>query len=291
MKRLQPPEMDGLAIFDEIARAKTMGRGPRLQGLRPTLETSYQNYRRLAPNLESLAPLSTLSHTDREDLSHCYSTPTEALRRMRATLQSLAHRCPYCHLNEADTLDHYLPKGAYHEFIVFPYNLVPCCSTCNGRRGDTKASSPWPSNPRRLVHMYFDLIENSEQLLTAKLERGASQQHIATFVLPDEGSATSALSRLYLRHADMLGLKDRYQLASVDKLREARAEIGSLISIYPDVPSTQIASFFRSKAQRLEMDNGRNHWESALAHAIADSEEGFIADSIARANPLVNGGT
>lgn len=42
--------------------------------------------------------------------------------------------CPYCGLNEPDTLDHFLPKTAHPLLSITLYNLIPCCNNCNHKK-------------------------------------------------------------------------------------------------------------------------------------------------------------
>jgi hypothetical protein len=42
--------------------------------------------------------------------------------------------CPYCGDSQSDTVDHFLPKTKYHVFSIYPFNLVPSCIRCNGKK-------------------------------------------------------------------------------------------------------------------------------------------------------------
>lgn len=46
--------------------------------------------------------------------------------------------CPYCGLPSNITLDHYLPRKieAFPEYSILSANLVPACSTCQGKKSD-----------------------------------------------------------------------------------------------------------------------------------------------------------
>lgn len=45
-------------------------------------------------------------------------------------------KCPLCGINQATTLDHYLPKAHYPILSVYPWNLVPACKDCNIGKSD-----------------------------------------------------------------------------------------------------------------------------------------------------------
>ena len=72
-------------------------------------------------------------------LKSCYESMPEAMKRDLSIFHQLLlsgfNLCPYCLLSEPDSCDHYLPKEYYPEFSFFIYNLIPCCTNCNRRKG------------------------------------------------------------------------------------------------------------------------------------------------------------
>lgn len=60
-------------------------------------------------------------------------------------------RCAYCRSQTARTLDHFIPKHHIGALAIEPWNLVPCCDSCNNYRG-----SRWDRTPHgRAIHPYF----------------------------------------------------------------------------------------------------------------------------------------
>ena len=43
--------------------------------------------------------------------------------------------CPYCGIEPSRTFDHFLPKTIYASLSTTPFNLIPCCPTCNSKKG------------------------------------------------------------------------------------------------------------------------------------------------------------
>ncbi|WP_276127094.1 HNH endonuclease [Mycolicibacterium septicum] len=56
--------------------------------------------------------------------------------------------CAYCRYQNAGTLDHFLPKAEFGMLAIEPWNLVPCCTECNGNRNERSPDS-------RLIHPNF----------------------------------------------------------------------------------------------------------------------------------------
>lgn len=44
--------------------------------------------------------------------------------------------CPYCGIEPSRTFDHFLPKTIYASLSTTPFNLIPCCPTCNSKKKD-----------------------------------------------------------------------------------------------------------------------------------------------------------
>lgn len=68
--------------------------------------------------------------------------------------------CPYCgNPMIPDTLDHFIPKGKWPEFSIFPNNLVPQCRGCAPVKGENYYCTE--SNSAMFIHpIYFDFLEN-----------------------------------------------------------------------------------------------------------------------------------
>lgn len=71
-----------------------------------------------------------------------------------AEIKSLAQNniCPICGIGQVTTLDHYLCKSQYGDFVITPINLVPMCSDCNKNKLDAVFSN----YTEQLYNPYFD---------------------------------------------------------------------------------------------------------------------------------------
>lgn len=61
--------------------------------------------------------------------------------------------CPFCAVGQPRNLDHFLPKGQFPQFSVFPHNLVPCCRDCNM---DGKGEDFAVELETQIIHPYSD---------------------------------------------------------------------------------------------------------------------------------------
>lgn len=87
-------------------------------------------------------------------------------------------KCPFCGIDDCTTLDHFLPKKKYLVLSTTPFNLIPCCYTCNMKKGDcdpaieTDFFNPYldASNSSWLSIKDFKL-ENSDLQITYKINQ------------------------------------------------------------------------------------------------------------------------
>jgi hypothetical protein len=84
--------------------------------------------------------LTTLNHEISKAISNppCgFTLPPEEIE-LRKTLLNFNGICEYCEKNEANTMDHYNPliiDTMPSQYCNDPWNLIPCCSTCNSSKG------------------------------------------------------------------------------------------------------------------------------------------------------------
>lgn len=69
--------------------------------------------------------------------------------------------CPYCQINNGETIEHYAPKENFPEYSILSKNLIPCCSTCNSNKG-TKLYDE--NGNKKTINFYFDSLPIKEFL-------------------------------------------------------------------------------------------------------------------------------
>lgn len=64
--------------------------------------------------------------------------------------------CPTCgEPGRPNTLDHYLPKGAFPHLSITPANLFPMCDACQAKKLEKTGDA---HRPRFFIHPYFDVF-------------------------------------------------------------------------------------------------------------------------------------
>jgi 5-methylcytosine-specific restriction endonuclease McrA len=252
MRNLKPISGRPLKIYDAIVMRKGLARRALLMNLRPTIKRAYTTYYRRRRTLETMIALGNqLAVSERLALRHCYDGATDSARsasprdHLYARIRALTDECGYCGACTAFTLDHYLPKEDFPEFCVYPYNLVPACSSCNTPRPILA-----PTGERALIHPYFDDIPQVE-ILRASISVAHTPQ------------------ARYKRHFELLGLASLYakrsQFTVLPQIRETIRTWGTSMT-RTEIKATLLDHAAKS-AQRL----GQNDFRVALHRASAAS--------------------
>jgi hypothetical protein len=124
-----------------------------------------------------------------------------------ALISSAPHgRCAYCQYGHATTLDHFVPKTPFGGLSIEPWNLIPCCSTCNHNLGST-----WTGDPaKQMLHPYF--VEDLGRWLYAAV---VHQIPPTVTFFADPGPALSSVVARRIRYQfGELGLGELYSVVS-----------------------------------------------------------------------------
>lgn len=279
MKQLVPPERDAAADFDVCVARSRGARKLRLQAQRATVLGLYGAYDAGAWDFDLARPhVEFFPEVERKDLlaTYAYTFAGKALARVRArALLSAGKLCPYCQLENPQTLDHFLPKSRFQAFASFSSNLVPMCRTCNtlkGTKGHVLAH-------QFFTHAYFDTIAADERFLIAQVAVGA--RHIATNFTIDFGArlSPSVLNRLSYQFS-ILRLGARYQIEAVDVIRQQAEKMRDMRE---DGCSIEEVSESVSADALAEVANmGPSYWRSALLTALAANAD-FLNEGYERA--------
>lgn len=118
-------------------------------------------------------------------------------------------RCVYCGImrNEAEDLDHYLPRSVFPEFSILACNLIYVCKTCNQTyKGNLFKDS---SGVRCILNPYVDNVE--QQILKCKIDFIDITSFIVEYsILPELEYIDYNVYKIALNHFDTLNLNNRY---------------------------------------------------------------------------------
>jgi len=234
---------------------------------------AYMNHRAWDPNTP--VDLSHISAAVQQAARNSYALTysKRALAGMRQDILKLGEGiCPYCRLERATTLDHFLPKSTNGVFAAYAANLAPMCTICNTLKG-TKGSA---IAQQYFTHVYFDNLPRDTPFLIAQVAIGI--KHIATNFIIDFSTGLDA--NVYQRLAYQISifrLVPRYQLAAVDVIFEQAEKLRDMenTGCSSDVRHQSLVRDAVSEANKF----GVNHWKVALLNALAlnvdFSDQGF----------------
>ena len=127
-------------------------------------------------------------------------------------------RCPLCSQLPVSTIDHYLPKSKYPAIAVFPHNLVPACSRCNGHK--------LAEVDGLTLHPYYDNVETIRWLKCVLLDGESISVRFDVW----EDVEPAVLRQRMINHLNHVGVGELYQVSALSHLSDTRhrlCEIGS----------------------------------------------------------------
>lgn len=241
-----------------------------------TLAQAYTKYLNAFNTIEIML----LSHFDTQQLAKdtlglCYSSRgiNSTFKYVRGKIfssqpKTLLAWCPYCLINEPETIDHYVGKTEFPEYAVLLKNLIPCCFSCNNIK-DKKWRFAFK---RRFIHFYNDTFI-AHRFLHCDLvfTVGNYLPKIQYFLIKDPNITLDEFAIIQSHFSD-LDLLNRYskragvifstELANLqNSYRNKGVNIAVLIN--------ELAGQQHSKA----LEFGINYYESVLFGAMANSLE------------------
>lgn len=225
-------------------------------------------YKRLL-NEDKLEELTHLRLTEerRKALKDLYSYDSKAFCELRIELTTdennrISNLCPNCLLEIAGTLDHIIPQTPFPEYSTNPYNLLPCCSTCNSKKNDD-----WIKEGRRsIIDFYIDEIPNI-QFLYAKPKIVNGDLNISYEIyFPHEYNAI--LKERIENHFRKLELLKRYRENSDDKINELASYIKAAEKF--SLKDDTIKGMIKMESNVMQKKYGINYWVSILKIACVD---------------------
>jgi 5-methylcytosine-specific restriction endonuclease McrA len=244
-----------------------------LKALLPRIKTRFDDYQ---AEREELSALGIDTWTDNEStvLKRCYTTWSDPLETLKANIRAampatFLNVCPYCGLGSGDTFDHYLHQDEFPEFSAHAWNLVPCCSTCNSKKGTVRLNNV---GERVILNAYFDALPSAPMLTTA-VTVSPHGNPVATFRLVQPAVVSTPLFRLIERHAGRLELLSRYKQTAPQVFTEVAYSVWHKRQRHSDA---EIQTWLLEDADKYRGMFSINHWRVPLLRAMAGSTD-FIA--------------
>lgn len=206
----------------------------------------------------------------KDDLIDVYENPTSTFNQLRNNIFARLPMdlCPYCDLNVANQLEHYLDKSTYPEFSIYPLNLIPCCDYCNKKKG----ASQLDSNEENLfINFYFDKIPNSKWLyVDIKIPNQLDSPIISVYLSFSKCNISKHLEHSIRNHFLNLKLFDRYRkkIESIYPIHieEIKEHLSRTLS------HSDIKRVINSQYNAYKNIKGENDIETAFFYEIANND-------------------
>lgn len=219
-----------------------------LDPIRAELKSRYGLYNTYKLTLEHL-PECTRSQAEKNALHNKF----KLLRGKEEIDRAL--RCPYCQIQHARTLDHFMPKENFPDFSIYRPNLIWVCASCNSKKGNSNVSGT-----RSVLNPYFDDLDSGDLLqCNWYIDNG---ELLANFSVPYNSSHRAL--QIARRHMELFELHENFIAEAnnliddfcIEVVEENESERNLLLSI-----TTLIGDRNRSVRRRRL---GNNHWERLL---------------------------
>ena len=270
MRKLVKPQTDFLGLYDKcVSSIKDSQKQDFLKSLSEQIVSSSESYdsKAEASELYSLTPEPL---NGKEDLKRLYK---EKLVRQKSPgrdvydqLFLLANnKCPFCSQGVAYTLDHFLPKGRFPEFSIYPNNLVPCCRDCNSAKGEYYSNL----KQEQLIHPYYDDVGCDVWLKAeVKPRDGAISIDFSIARIPQ-----SEIHSRIEKQFNMLRLAFLYSARAAEELSDQKYRFDQLYEVSPDELKQYLEDQFKSCEQ-----SDKNSWKTAMYRALKGDEHFLSMD-------------
>lgn len=215
----------------------------------------------------------------KEILIGCYEGRTKKVKEVFTLIEKsqsagFLRVCPYCGITLPKTYDHYLPKTLFPELSVHALNLIPCCGTCNGIKGDV-----WKNKTHiAFLHLYSAIIPNEEFLSVELFTKPSANSIGARFQLHKPEDMDNDIWNVLSYHYENLKLLERYNELANDEV----TRIFTSCVCHLNDGGNSIAGFLVPLGKSEESLYGLNYWLAVLIKALSSNVifETLVANAV-----------
>lgn len=185
--------------------------------------------------------------------------------------------CPYCgNPMIPDTLDHFIPKGKWPEFSIFPNNLVPQCRGCAPVKGEHYYCIE--NNLAMFIHpIYFNFLENFRFSINVSLNTESND--ISVVVKLKRIIETQADDqRRVIIHAEKLKIKSRIIHYCKKEFRQWKRRLANA--------KFDVSTALKQRLSEIPQPDIGKDWQSAFYSALLQNQE--IIDYMNSLHPAEN---
>ncbi|MEQ9911179.1 HNH endonuclease [Pectobacterium polaris] len=172
--------------------------------------------------------------------------------------------CPYCgNPMTPDTLDHFIPKGKWPEFSIFPNNLVPQCRGCAPVKGENYYCTE--NNLAMFIHpIYFNFLENFRFSINVSLN--AETHDISVEVKLKRIMETQGDDqRRVILHAEKLKIKSRIINYCKKDFRQWKRRLANA--------RFDVSTALQQRLSEVPQPDIGKDWQSAFYYALLQKQE------------------
>jgi len=233
----------------------------RVNILGPDIQDQFSNHDEAfkKDSLTSLSP-KRLTIDQKRDLMALYDYGAKPFQKLNDILRTGENGtrqpiCPFCTINNSNTLDHLIPKSEFSELSDHPINLMPCCSECN-----SKKSSNWRiGNTRKYLNLYLDDLPDVQYLFPNLTITGATIT--VSFTIDNKHNIDNALFAKIQNHYNDLNLCSRFSQNSDITISELK---NTLESNQRYMSKEQLKESIIESENKNRLLYGFNYWKSIL---------------------------
>lgn len=196
----------------------------------------------------------------KEDLKSLYDYSTIPFIKLKTILTTddnghIQPLCPFCTINNSNTLDHLIPKTEFPEYSDNPQNLMPCCSECNSLKSTT-----WRlGNERKYLNLYLDSLPSKQYLFIELIIEDNTIK--AFFNIENRENIENKLFNRILNHYTRFNLCEQFSQNSYNVISELKYLISSFNGLLQDDIIKDI--IYKSAAKERDQ-YGWNYWKALL---------------------------
>lgn len=259
----------------EYCRTCPHGNRYRISAHMPYILNRYNFYLENQSSLEMITPDKRFDKRDAEILRsqfhHGAAFQRERGKMIDELWSEIKGKCPFCMISEPTTLDHYFPESKYPEFILFTYNLVPCCGQCNGLKG---ASLFGDNGERLFFHYYFDELP-SKRLLVADINLNSSDNHVPIIEFYIDADEKDAIQKIIKSQFTTLKLNERYKGQCNSEISMLFQEMGAYCQSGYEIKDC--IDMISIRADIMYKEYGDNYWKAALYDGFVRKPDVFVS--------------
>ncbi|HBR0026519.1 HNH endonuclease [Klebsiella aerogenes] len=236
-----------------------------LELIAENLTEHYRSYNDMITSCNDIIPESTfLQHSDL--LIDYYEKAPRELNKLlleRRNEHDLSF-CPYCgNPMIPDTLDHFIPKGKWPEFSIFPNNLIPQCRGCAPVKGESYYCAE--NNLVMFIHpIYFNFIENFRFSINVSLDTENDDISVAVKLKRVIETQENDQKRVIL-HAEKLKIKSRIVAYCKKDFRQWKRRLANA--------RFDVSTALQQRLLEIPQQDIGKDWQSAFYYSLLQNRD------------------